>query len=136
MLVSNNLQAKDIVRSKRELSYPASVIDLLSGMMGQPPGGFPADVQKAILRDTPIVAGRPGESLPPADIEATRKKLSELTGGDVTDRQCVTHILYPKVYEEFIAHYTKVRRRERPADTLLLLWSRRRGRNRHRYRNW
>lgn len=107
MLVSNNLKASDIVNSKRELSYPASVIDLLSGMMGQPPGGFPADVQKSILRDTPLVAGRPGETLPAADIEATRKKLSEMSGGEVTDRQCITHILYPKVYEEFVAHHKK-----------------------------
>ncbi len=103
MLVSNNLKASDIV--KRDLSYPASVIDLLSGMMGQPPGGFPKDVQKAILRDTPVVAGRPGESLPPADIEGTRMALANITGSEVTDRQVVTHILYPKVYEEFLAHH-------------------------------
>jgi len=107
MLVSNNLKAADIVGSKRELAFPASVIDLLSGMMGQPPGGFPPPVQKAILRDTPVVKGRPGESLPPADIEATRKKLSGIIGGQVTDRQCVTHLLYPKVYEETIAHNKK-----------------------------
>lgn len=107
MLVSNNLQPQDIVNAKRELSYPASVIDLLSGMMGQPPGGFPADVQKSILRDTPLVSGRPGESLPPADIEATRKKIAEITGSDATDRQCVTYLLYPKVYEEYLAHQKK-----------------------------
>lgn len=107
MLVSSNLSAKDIVGGKRELSYPASVIDLLSGMMGQPHGGFPSDIQRAILRDTPEVAGRPGESLPPADIEATRQKLSEIMGGEVTDRQCVTHLLYPKVFEELLAHQRK-----------------------------
>lgn len=107
MLVSNNLKAEDILSPKRELAYPASVIDLLSGMMGQPPGGFPPEVQKAVLRDTPIVTGRPGESLPPADIEATRKKVSEIIGKDATDRQCVTHLLYPKVYEEFLAHQKK-----------------------------
>lgn len=107
MLVSNNLRPQDIVNSKRELSYPASVIDLLSGMMGQPPGGFPLDVQRSILRDTPVVSGRPGESLPPADLEATRKKISEITGIQATDRQCVTYLLYPKVYEEYLAHQKK-----------------------------
>ncbi|MFO1065298.1 MAG: pyruvate carboxylase [Pirellulales bacterium] len=104
MLVSNNLQPQDILQSRRELSFPASVLDLLSGMMGQPPGGFPADVQKAILKDKPVVAGRPGESLPPADFAAARKKLADLIGGDVSDRQVVTYLLYPKVFEEFVQH--------------------------------
>ena len=40
---------------KRELAYPASVIDLVSGMMGQPPGGFPDDVKRAILKEHPEV---------------------------------------------------------------------------------
>lgn len=103
-MVANNLTGDDIRKADRELAAPASVIDLLSGMMGQPPGGFPADVQKAILRDKPLVNGRPGASLPPADVEATRNKLTELLGRAATDRECVTHILYPKVYEEFIDH--------------------------------
>ncbi len=103
-MVAGHLSADDIRKADRDLAAPASVIDLLSGMMGQPPGGFPADVQKAILRDKPVVAGRPGASLPPADIEATRGKLTGLLGRPATDRECVTHLLYPKVYEEFIEH--------------------------------
>ena len=87
---------------RRDLSPPASVVDLLSGMMGQPPGGFPEAVLQAVLQDRPRVQGRPGQSLPPADLEATREHLSQLLGSRPTDHQCVTHILYPKVYEEFI----------------------------------
>ncbi len=103
-MVAGNLTAADIRSNKRELAAPASVIDLLSGMMGQPPGGFPKDIQKSILKDRPLVEGRPGASLPPADIEATRGKLTEILGRTATDRECVTHLLYPKVYEEFIDH--------------------------------
>jgi pyruvate carboxylase len=101
-MVTNNLSVEDVLNSQRDLAPPASVIDLLSGMMGQPPGGFPENVVRAVLRDRPRVSGRPGQSLPPADLEATRFKLSELLGTDANDHQCVTHILYPKVYEEFI----------------------------------
>lgn len=103
-MVAGNLTADDIRITQRDLAAPASVIDLLSGMMGQPPGGFPADVQKNILRDKPVVPGRPGATLPPADIEATRKKLTGILGREASDRECVTHLLYPKVYEEFIDH--------------------------------
>jgi pyruvate carboxylase len=103
-MVAGNLTVQDIANAQRELSPPASVIDLLSGMMGQPPGGFPEEIVQALLRDRPRVSGRPGASLPPADLEATRKLLSEKLGTLATDRECVTHLLYPKVYEEYIEH--------------------------------
>ncbi len=104
-MVAGDLTAQDVLKSERDLSPPASVIDLLSGMMGQPPGGFPTAVVKAVLRDRPLVAGRPGASLPPADMDGTREKLTTLLEREATDRECITHILYPKVYEEFIEHY-------------------------------
>ena len=49
-LLANNLNAKDILDPGRDLAFPESVIDLLAGRMGQPPGGFPKDVRKRILR--------------------------------------------------------------------------------------
>ncbi len=104
-MVAGNLSVEDVLKSDRDLSPPASVIDLLSGMMGQPPGGFPPQVVKAVLRDRPLVSGRPGASLPAADLEGTRQKLTQLLDRTATDRECITHILYPKVYEEFIEHY-------------------------------
>ncbi|MCA9125605.1 MAG: pyruvate carboxylase [Planctomycetales bacterium] len=103
-MVAGNLTCEDILNSDRDLSPPASVVDLLSGMMGQPIGGFPQDVVKAILRDRPVVEGRPGASLPDTDIEEVRTKLTGLLGKKATDRECVTHVLYPKVFEEFVAH--------------------------------
>ena len=104
-MVAGNLSVDDVLNADRDLSPPASVIDLLSGMMGQPPGGFPPKVVKAVLRDRPLVSGRPGASLPAADLEGTRSKLTALLERTATDRECITHILYPKVYEEFIEHY-------------------------------
>ena len=103
-MVSGGVSAQDIRSGNREIAAPESVMDLLSGAMGQPPGGFPKDVQKLILRGRPIVDGRPGATLPPADIEATRVKVTGILGRAATDRECVTHLLYPKVYEEFIEH--------------------------------
>jgi pyruvate carboxylase len=103
-MVAGGLSCDDVLSADRELAAPASVIDLLSGMMGQPPGGFPERVQQAIVRDRPIVSGRPGASLAPADMELTRTKLTELLGRPATDRECITHVLYPKVYEDFIEH--------------------------------
>ncbi len=103
-MVAGGLSVDDVLNTERDLSPPASVIDLLSGMMGQPPGGFPEKAIKAVLGNRPLVKGRPGASLPAADMEATRQKLTALLGREATDRDCVTHVLYPKVFEEFIEH--------------------------------
>ncbi len=102
-MVANNLSADDIRENRRpELAYPASVIDLVSGMMGQPPGGFPATVKKAILKDQAEVVGRPGETLPPADFESIGKRLTEKMGRPASDQDIVTAVLYPKVFDEYL----------------------------------
>ena len=67
LLVTNGLQAADLLADSRELAFPESVLDLVAGRMGQPPGGFPPEVVKRIVRDGAVVTGRPGESMPPAD---------------------------------------------------------------------
>jgi pyruvate carboxylase len=49
-MVANEISADDVLNGEREFSYPASVIDLIGGAMGQPPGGFPEPVKKRILQ--------------------------------------------------------------------------------------
>jgi pyruvate carboxylase len=103
-LVANDLKPSDIVNSERDFAFPESVIDLLSGMMGQPPGGFPKAVQKRILRDRKPVKGRAGQSLPPADFEAATAKVKGLLLRDPSRRDVLSHMLYPKVFEDFATH--------------------------------
>jgi len=103
-MVANELTSADILDDKKDLSFPESVIDLISGKMGQPPGGFPLAVQRRILRDKPVVVGRPGESLLPVDFKATADKVRNVLKREPTNRDVVTWLLYPKVYEEFVAH--------------------------------
>ena len=103
-MVANELTSADILNDKKDLSFPESVIDLISGKMGQPPGGFPLEVQRRILRDRPLVKGRPGESLLPADFNAAAGKVRNLIKGEPSNRDVVTWLLYPKVFEDFIAH--------------------------------
>ena len=103
-MVANDLTSADILNEKKDLSFPESVIDLISGKMGQPPGGFPLAVQRRILRDKPLVRGRPGESLLPVDFTAAAEKVRNIVKREPTNRDVVTWLLYPKVYEEFVAH--------------------------------
>jgi len=103
-LVTNNLSADDVLDTRRDLAFPESVVDLMSGRMGQPPGGFPKPVQERILRGKQPLDGRPGASLPPADFEKTAAEIEEKTGHKPSRRDVLSYLLYPKVFLEFFAH--------------------------------
>ncbi len=103
-LVANEISAAEVLTTGRALAFPASVIDLIGGRMGQPPGGFPQDVIRVILGDQSPVLERPGASMPPADLDAARTTAGDITAEAPSDRDAVTYLLYPKVFEEFATH--------------------------------
>ena len=103
-MVANQLSANDVVSGAREIAYPASVLDLVGGMMGQPPGGFPAQAKRSILKDNPEVLHRPGETLQPIDFAAIGAQLKPKLRREATMRDIVTSALYPKVFDEYVTH--------------------------------
>lgn len=106
-MVANGVSAEDVMKGERALSFPESVLDLLSGAMGQAPGGFPNPVQKRILGDRKPFDGRPGATLPPADFEAEAEKLEKRLERPATKREVLSSLLYPKVFDDFITHRKK-----------------------------
>ena len=48
--------------ASRELAFPESVVEFFEGGLGQPPGGFPPELQKRVLRGRKPLDGRPGAS--------------------------------------------------------------------------
>ena len=75
---------------------------MMRGDLGQPPGGWPTALQKKVLKgETPITV-RPGSLLPPADLEAARKELTEKAGFAPTDQELASYLMYPKVFTDFV----------------------------------
>ncbi|MEM9586827.1 MAG: pyruvate carboxylase [Planctomycetota bacterium] len=103
-LVANQMSAADVLTSDKPLAFPASVVDLIGGRMGQPPGGFPTPVKKVVLGDTPDMTERPGSLLPEADVATAQKEAAEMTGDAANDRDAVTLLLYPKVFQDLADH--------------------------------
>ena len=52
-------------------------MELFEGRLGQPPGGFPQELQKRVLRGRKPLTDRPGASLPPADFAGPREELQK-----------------------------------------------------------
>jgi len=103
-MVANNLNSNDVLNSDRELAFPESVLDLIGGKMGQPPGGFPPEIVRRVMRGRPVVTGRPGESLPPADFEAAASEVKEFLNREPNRQEVLSYLLYPKVFKEYVAH--------------------------------
>ncbi|MEW4567676.1 pyruvate carboxylase [Tautonia sp. JC769] len=103
-MVANNLSAEDVVDPNRELAFPESVVEFVEGRLGQPPGGFPPEVQQRILKGRPAMTDRPGKDLPPADLDAARQKASELLGHEATVRDALSLLLYPRVFPDLATH--------------------------------
>ncbi len=106
-LVTNDLTVQDVLDSNRELAFPESVVDLMAGRMGQPPGGFPPLVRDRILRDQKPLTGRPGAEMPPVDFKAVSAEVQKTLGREPTMQDVLSYLMYPKVFNEFAANVAK-----------------------------
>jgi pyruvate carboxylase len=103
-MVANNLASDDVLDPDRELAFPESVVEFFEGRLGQPPGGFPAALQKRVLKGREPLSVRPGANLPAADIAGAREKAAALRGHPVGDRDALSYLLYPRVFPDLAAH--------------------------------
>ncbi len=106
MMVSQGLTRKQVEDPKVDVAFPDSVIDMLKGNLGQPHGGWPAGISKKVLKGEVASTARPGESLPPVDLEAVRAKLSEELGGfKIDDEDLNGYLMYPKVFLDYMGRH-------------------------------
>ena len=103
-MVANELTADEVLNGEREIAYPASVLDLIGGRMGQPPGGFPPEVIKRILKDETPLTDRPGKTMPPADFEKAASEAAEFLKRPPTRQEVISYLLYPKVFRTYAEH--------------------------------
>lgn len=108
-MFKNGLTKDNILEKGADLSYPDSVVDYFKGMMGQPDGGFPAELQKIVLKGQEPITVRPGSLLPPEDFAKLEKNLCEKfdlsSSSDIDmEQKVISYAMYPKVYEEYCEH--------------------------------
>jgi len=103
MMVTQNLSRDDVEDPDQDIAFPASVIEMMRGSLGQPPGGWPKSLQKKVLKDEKPFTVRPGEKLELVDFAETRKALvKELEGYPVTDNDLCAYTIYPKVFLDYM----------------------------------
>ena len=106
MMVAQNLSRDDVENPKTDVAFPESVVDMLKGNLGQPPGGFPKHIVKKALKGEKPNLDRPGKNLKPIDLEKTRQELSEkLDGMKIDDEDLNGYLMYPKVFLDYMERH-------------------------------
>jgi pyruvate carboxylase len=100
-MTSNDLNEEDIFKKGDTISFPESVKGFFRGDLGQPPGGFPKELQKIILKDIEPYTERPNAHMEPIDLEADFKQFEKDFPGSDGYLDFLAFKLYDKVYEEF-----------------------------------
>ncbi|MEJ0092538.1 MAG: pyruvate carboxylase [Methylocella sp.] len=103
MMVSQNLTPSDVLDPTREIAFPTSVVEMLKGDLGQPPGGWPKALQAKALKGEAPIDVRPGALLPAADLGAARAQAEKACGRQLSDDDLASYLMYPKVFTEFSA---------------------------------
>ena len=105
-MVSNSLTPQDVLEKGETLNFPESVRELFRGDIGQPEGGWPAGLQKLILKNEAPFTDRPNEHLAPIDFEKEWTQFAEkYPNAKFTD--LLSSLLYPKVFDEYWAFRQK-----------------------------
>jgi pyruvate carboxylase len=102
-LMANELRPADILAldEKHDVSLPNSVVEMFSGVLGVPPGGWPKKLQKIILRGQAPVHGRPGASMETVDLDKEQKTLEKKLNHSVRREDLLSYLLYPEVFTKY-----------------------------------
>jgi pyruvate carboxylase len=107
MMVSQGLTRAQVEDPKSDVAFPDSVIDMMRGNLGQPPGGFPATILEKALKGEKPNTERPGKHLPPVDLEAVRAEVIAKVGEPVDNEDLNGYLMYPKVFTDYRARHAE-----------------------------
>ncbi len=106
MMVSQNLSRADVEDPDKEVAFPDSVVDMMRGNLGQPPGGFPDGIVTKVLKGEAPNTDRPGKDVPAVNLEETRADVSgQMEGKDVDDEDLMGYLMYPKVFLDYMGRH-------------------------------
>src|SRR5450432_1829246 len=112
-LMAKDMHPQDLLKldEKHDLSLPNSVVEMFSGVLGVPPGGWPKKLQKIILRGEEPLKGRSSANMPPAKFEEEQAALEKKVGHKIGRADLLSYLLYPEVflkYDKFRQTYSDV----------------------------
>ena len=103
MMVAQDLSVADVLDPATDVNFPTSVIEMIHGDLGQPPGGWPKALQQKVLKGEKPITVRPGALLAETNLVAERTEAEAKCGRAIDDQEFAAYLMYPKVFTEFSA---------------------------------
>ena len=112
-LFSRGIRPADVVNLEPGVTpFPESVVDMLSGGLGWPPGGWPETVSRVVLGEKRHAEARrnfergvvPGSVAVPAALDKLREEVASKTRRPASDDDLYSHLMYPQVFADFARH--------------------------------
>jgi len=103
MMVTQGLKGSEVLDPATDVAFPESVVQFFRGELGQPYGGFPEGLQRKVLKGVAPLRVRPGEVLPPADLDASRQTAEKACGRKISDAELASYLMYPKVFVDYVS---------------------------------
>ncbi len=100
-LITRNIRPADVPNLPPGTAFPESVIDMLAGGLGHPPGGWPRKLQRVVLGNQKPCSGRPGAQAKPVNLEKVRRELEDKLHRVPDDDDLYSYLMYPQVFLEF-----------------------------------
>jgi len=112
-LLANEIKPADLLalRENHDISLPNSVVEMFSGALGVPPGGWPKKLQRIILRGQAPLKGSPSANLPAANFPSEQSEVEKKVGHPIAEDALLSYLLYPDVflkYDKFRQAYADV----------------------------
>ena len=83
------------------IGFPESVVDMMRGALGEPPGGWPEDIRRILLSRSRPIEGRAGARLPSASIDSAIETATGLLGRKANRADGLSYLLYPVEFAKF-----------------------------------
>ncbi len=115
-LFSKGIRPADVVNIEPgSMPFPESAIDMLSGGLGWPDGGWPEEVSRVVLGESRHAEARaryaaaladPDATTPgsPGSIDSLRADVAASLKHAPTDDELYSHLMYPEVHVAFVKH--------------------------------
>lgn len=96
-LFTRGIRPADVVNLPPGTPFPESVIDMLSGGLGEPMGGWPSPVVKAVLGSAKVKRSKPA----PVQLKEVKAELVAKTKREPSEDDLYSHLMYPSVFADF-----------------------------------
>jgi pyruvate carboxylase len=96
-LFTRGIRPADVVNLPPGTPFPESVIDMLSGGLGEPMGGWPVPVVKAVLGKSKVKRSKPA----PVKLTEVKAELEAKTKREPSVDDLYSYLMYPSVFADF-----------------------------------